>query len=233
MVSTHAYAEYDLAPADAVVALPPSLEGKPFPGEPLGCAVNIFRRCDIQRGQWVAIIGVGFLGALLTALATQAGAQVIAISRRPFALDVARHFGAAATVPLAPHEQVTEQVKARIGERGCDCVIEAAGKQATLDLASQLTRVRGRLVIAGYHQDGARQVNMQLWNWRGLDVINAHERDVAVAAAGIRAAVELVASGSLDPSPLYTHQFGIAQLPEALTAAQQRPDTFLKALITF
>jgi threonine dehydrogenase-like Zn-dependent dehydrogenase len=233
LVSTHAYAEYDIAPADAVVALPPSLDGKPFPGEPLGCAINIFQRSDMQCGQWVAIVGIGFMGALLTALATQAGAQVIAISRRPFALAMARQFGAAATFPLTTHNQVIEQVKALIGETGCDCVIEAVGEQATLNLASELTRVRGRLVIAGYHQDGPRQVNMQLWNWRGLDVINAHERDVEVAVAGIRVAVVLVASGRLDPSPLYTHRFGIEQLPAALAAAHRRPDTFFKALITF
>jgi len=54
-------------------------------------------------------------------------------------------------------------------------VIEAAGQQWPLDLATELTRERGRLIIAGYHQDGPRQINMQLWNWRGLDVINAHE----------------------------------------------------------
>src|SRR5215210_706948 len=34
-LSYHAYAEYDLAEADAVVALPASLAGSPFPGEPL------------------------------------------------------------------------------------------------------------------------------------------------------------------------------------------------------
>ena len=45
-------------------------------------------------GQTVAIIGVGFLGALLVALAKQAGARVLAISRRPFALDMARRMGA-------------------------------------------------------------------------------------------------------------------------------------------
>jgi NADPH:quinone reductase len=181
----------------------------------------------------VAIVGIGFMGALLTALATQAGAQVIAVSRRPFALDLARHFGAAATLPLNTPTQVIERVQALVGEAGCDCVIEAAGEQMTLDLASELTRVRGRLVIAGYHQDGPRQVNMQLWNWRGLDVINAHERAVEIAVAGIRVAVGLVASGKLDPSPLYTHRFGIEHLPAALTAARQRPDAFLKALITF
>src|SRR5438034_4011156 len=33
----NAYAEYDLADADAVVRLPDALSGTPFPGEPLGC----------------------------------------------------------------------------------------------------------------------------------------------------------------------------------------------------
>ena len=36
----------------------------PFPGEPLGCAINIFRRSGIEAGQTVAIVGIGFLGAL-------------------------------------------------------------------------------------------------------------------------------------------------------------------------
>ena len=34
--------------------IPPELAGQPFPGEPLGCAFNIFRRADIQAGQTVA-----------------------------------------------------------------------------------------------------------------------------------------------------------------------------------
>src|SRR5688572_14457146 len=37
-LSQHAYAEYDVADAGAVVRLPASLTGQPFPGEPLGCA---------------------------------------------------------------------------------------------------------------------------------------------------------------------------------------------------
>ena len=64
--------------------LPASLAGQPFPGEPLGCAMNIFRRSGIEAGQTVAIVGIGFLGAILTRLAAHAGARVIAVSRRPF-----------------------------------------------------------------------------------------------------------------------------------------------------
>ena len=231
-LSYKAYAEYDLADADAVVRLPDSLVGQPFPGEPLGCAMNIFRRSEIEAGQTVAIVGIGFLGAILTRLATDAGARVIAISRRPFSLDVARAFGAAETIPMEDHNGIMGHVKELTEGVFCDRVIEAVGKQWPLDLAAEMTRERGRLIVAGYHQDGPRQVNMWLWNWRGLDVINAHERDPKIYVQGIREAVEAVASGRLDPRPLYTHTFPLNRLDQALDATRDRPDGFLKALVT-
>jgi threonine dehydrogenase-like Zn-dependent dehydrogenase len=230
-LSYNSYAEYDVADAGAVIPLPRSMAESPFPGEPLGCAMNIFRRSEIEAGQTVAIVGIGFLGAILTRLATDAGARVIAISRRPFSLDLARQMGAAETIPMEDHHAIIGQVKALTGDSFCDRVIEAVGKQWPLDLAAELTRERGRLIVAGYHQDGPRQVNMWLWNWRGLDVINAHERDPKVYAQGIREAVDAVASGRLDPSLLYTHRFPLERLGEALDATRDRPDGFLKALV--
>jgi threonine dehydrogenase-like Zn-dependent dehydrogenase len=231
-LSYRSYAEYDLADAAAVVPLPESLARSPFPGEPLGCAMNIFRRSGIEAGQTVAILGIGFLGAILTRLATDAGVRVIAVSRRPYSLEVARAMGAAETIPMEDHQAIIGQVKELTGGSFCDRVIEAVGKQWPLDLAGELTRERGRLVVAGYHQDGPRQVNMWLWNWRGLDVINAHERDPKIYIQGIRAAVEAVASGRLDPAPLCTHRFSLDRLGEALDATRDRPDGFLKALVT-
>jgi len=231
-LSYHAYAEYDLAAAEAVVPLPASLAGAPFPGEPLGCAMNIFRRSRIEAGQTIAILGIGFLGAILTRLAAGAGARVIAISRRRFSLDVARRMGAAELIPMDDHQAVIGRVKELTGGSLCDRVIEAVGKQWPLDLAGELTRERGRLIVAGYHQDGPRQVNMWLWNWRGLDVINAHERDPKIYVQGIREAVDAVVSGCLDPALLYTHRFPLDRLGEALDATRDRPDGFLKALVT-
>src|SRR5690349_2868515 len=58
-LSYKSYAEYDVADAESVVLLPDSLAGQPFPGEPLGCAMNIFRRSEIEPGQTVAIVGIG------------------------------------------------------------------------------------------------------------------------------------------------------------------------------
>jgi len=233
LLSYRAYAEYDIAPESAVVRLPAALDAKPFPGEALGCVMNVFRRCGIRPGDTVAVVGIGFLGAVLVALSTKAGARVMAISRRSFALEIATAMGAAVAISSEDgrSQEAVEAAKQWTGGKGCDHVIEAAGSQAALDLAGELTRERGRLIIAGYHQDGMRQVNMQLWNWRGLDVINAHEREPRVYREGVEAAVRAVSSGQLDPSPLYTHNFGLDQLADGLNAMKQKPGRFLKGTV--
>jgi threonine dehydrogenase-like Zn-dependent dehydrogenase len=232
-LSYHAYAEYDVADAGAVLKLSPELADTPFPAEPLGCAMNVFARGDIQPGHTVAIVGVGFLGALLTRLATGAGARVIALSRRDTALETARRFGAETMLSLrdADRASIVEQVFQLTAGQGCDRVIEAVGSQEPLTLAGELVRVRGKLVIAGYHQDGLREVNLQQWNWRGIDVINAHERDPQVYLDGMTRAGRAVARGELDPTPLYTHVFPLEQLDRALDHARERPTGFMKALV--
>jgi threonine dehydrogenase-like Zn-dependent dehydrogenase len=229
-VSYAAYAEYDVVSEDAALRLPAGLAGVPFPGEALGCAFNIFERSGVEAGQTVAVVGSGFLGLLVTRLAAAAGARVLAISRRPTALEFARSFGAEATIPLEDHGAILAQVKELTDGRFCERVIEATGKQWPLDLAAELTAERGRLVIAGYHQDGPRTVNMQLWNWRGLDVINAHERATERYVAGMRAAVDATLTGSIEPERLYS-RYPLERLGDALTATAERPAGFVKALV--
>jgi threonine dehydrogenase-like Zn-dependent dehydrogenase len=229
----HAFADYDFAEASHVLPLPPALDGEPFPGEALGCAVNVFKRADIRAWHTVAVIGVGFMGALLVNLAAKTGARVIALSRRPFALEIARQMGASETIPLSERSRVIDAIKALTRDNLCERVIEATGLQEPLHLAGELTAERGRLVIAGFHQDGMREVNLQLWNWRGLDVINAHERDPCAYLEGMRAAIGAVAEGRLDPRPLYTHQFRLEEISRAFDAMRDRDGPFLKALLRY
>jgi threonine dehydrogenase-like Zn-dependent dehydrogenase len=100
-----------------------------------------------------------------------------------------------------------------------------------LDLGAELTRVRGRLIVAGYHQDGPRTVNMQLWNWRGLDVISAHERDPEIYRRGMEEGVALLATGGLDLAPLITHTFPLTEINRAFGTAEARPEGFLKSVV--
>jgi 2-desacetyl-2-hydroxyethyl bacteriochlorophyllide A dehydrogenase len=233
VLSYHAFGEVELADEKLVVPLPAKLTGMDFPGEALGCGMNIFRRADIQSGQTVAVVGAGFLGSLLVQLINAAGAKVIAISRRHASLESARRMGASHILPLEDHRSVIDAVSQITSGNFCERVIEATGHQSPLNLAGELCAERGKLVIAGYHQDGLRQVNMQLWNWRGLDVVNAHERNPQTYLDGMKAAVEGITAGTLDPSSLFTHRFRLRDLPDAFSLLSSRTDGFMKALLTY
>jgi threonine dehydrogenase-like Zn-dependent dehydrogenase len=230
-LSFHAYAEYDTAKEGSFVKLPSALEGKPFPGEPLGCALNIFDRSDISKEDTVAIIGIGFLGALLCQLAKQRGAKVIAVSRRSYSLEFAKQYGADEVIPLTSTWDVSNKVAEITQQNFCTRVIEATGKQEAIDIATEIIGEYGKLIIAGYHQDGLRQVNMQKWNWKGIDVINAHERDASKYLTGMQKAVDAVAQGVLDPTFLYTHMLPLDAVATGFELTRNRPDGFMKALI--
>lgn len=230
LLSCAAFAEHDVATADRVLPIPPEIPG-PFPGEALGCGVNVFRRAGVEQGDTVAVVGAGFIGLVVLRLAALAGARVLALSRRETSLALARQQGADEAIPTGDLGAAIARVRDLTGGRLCDVVVEAVGAQWSLDLASELVAEGGRLAIGGYHQDGRRTVDMQAWNWRGIDVVNAHERDLAVQREGVLAAARLVAEGRLDPAPLY-RSFPLERLGEAFQAMEERPDGFVKALVT-
>src|SRR5690606_28984684 len=117
-LSYHAFAEYDVVDAEAVVALPAALDGDPFPAEPLACAINVLERSDVVAGQVVAVVGVGFLGALLIQMMSRMGVSVVAISRRTSALDWAERMGAVAALPLTAQSDIHGQVEMLSEGRG-------------------------------------------------------------------------------------------------------------------
>lgn len=229
-LSYNGFATYDLARADAVVPLPAALAGRAVLGEPVACAVNVVGRAGVGPGDTVVVLGVGFLGALVLALIRSARpAHVIAVSRRSTSRAVAERMGADEAVSY--DDDVVDRVARVTDGRMADIAIEATGQQQPLDLAADLVRVRGRLVIAGYHQDGLRTVNLQLWNWRGLDVINAHERDAGAYTRGMQEGVRLLERGTLDLDPLLSHRFALSDINRAFETAETRPDGFIKAVI--
>jgi threonine dehydrogenase-like Zn-dependent dehydrogenase len=230
-LACNAFAEYVVAEADSIVVLPQSLHQRDFPGEALGCALNIFSRSMIARADPVAIVGSGFLGAALTQLCASAGARVMAISRGDYSLQLARMCGAQCVLRAASDSAIMEVARAFAGPGLFPRVIEAGGAQETLTLAGQLTGEAGRLILAGYHQDGPRLVDMQLWNWRGFDVINAHERRPEIRVAGVRQAIDAVSDGRLRLDLLGMRRFELSQLDEAFESIGASHSGFAKALV--
>ena len=213
------YAEYVLARADELVPV----DGLVL-GEPLACASNVVRRAAVEPQAAVAVVGFGYLAALVMQL-LDPGRQRhwVAISRRVDSRDLALRLGATAAYAF-------DGVPSDCWE-GFPVVIEAAGVQQTLDYASWLVGYGGRLVIAGYHADGPRTVNLQTWNWKGIDVVNAHERQSSVYVRGLRDGLATLREHDIDLTALITHRVPLEEAPYALNIAETRPGGFLKAIV--
>jgi threonine dehydrogenase-like Zn-dependent dehydrogenase len=226
-----AYAESICVPEHLVMKLADEIPFEHALGEPLGCAMNATKRAAIEVGDTVAIIGLGFMGSLILQGAKLSGAcQIIAIDTREEVLQLAKQLGATVTIN-AKTDDVAEQIRLLTDGAGVDVVIEATGFQQPLDLATELVKIRGRLVIYGYHQGGTRSVDMKTWNWKGLDVVNAHERDPNVYMNGIRTGIKLLEAGLLDMKLLVTHIYSLEQVNEAFDATHRKPEGFMKAVI--
>ena len=217
------FAELGVARAEDLVGLPPPLASSGVLGEPLACAMNVVRRSAISAGDRIAIVGFGYLAALVVQLLPRHVAGWLAVSRREDSRALALRLGAEAAYDFA-------HVPAELWDSFA-VVIEAAGVQQTLDYATWLTTYGGRLVIAGYHADGPRTVNMQSWNWKGIDVINAHERDPSVYVSALHEALALVQARPLALERLETHAWPLEQAAEAFRVAEERPSGFVKGVV--
>lgn len=226
LISNCAYAEADLAGVDDLIPLPDSVPTAPL--EPFGCVFNVADRAQLMPGASVAVVGLGFIGLGVTRLATLSGCRVAAISSNPTSLALAEAIGAQA-IPLSDRGATREAVAAAIGD--CDRVIECTGHQEPLDIAGDLIAEGGRLVIAGYHQDGPRQIDLQQWNWKGIDVVNAHERDPRRVRQGMQIAADALAADAWWVDNLITHTYPLTEIDSALAGAADRPAGFVKAAV--
>jgi threonine dehydrogenase-like Zn-dependent dehydrogenase len=217
-------AELCLAEARNLVQVPGRFNGEIVLGEPLACAMNVVHRSGLRAGDRVCVVGFGYLAALIVQLLPPETDAWVAVSRRQDSRDLAMRLGADAAYDFG-------NVPAELWD-SFPVVIEAAGVQQTLDHATWLTGYGGRLVIAGYHADGPRTVNMQSWNWKGLDVINAHERRAAVYVAALGEALERLATRpEIDLAALQTHRLPLARAAEAFELGERRPAGFVKAVV--
>jgi threonine dehydrogenase-like Zn-dependent dehydrogenase len=116
-------------------------------------------------------------------------------------------------------------------DRGFDVVVEGSGTQLGLTLAGEMVRAHGVLSILGYHQGGPRQVDVGMWNWKAIDVVNAHVRRRADLMESMRIGLELTAKGLIDLGALVTHRYPLDQVDRAYADLRQKPPGFIKAVV--
>jgi threonine dehydrogenase-like Zn-dependent dehydrogenase len=201
--------------------------------EPIACAVNAVEAADVRLGDDVVIIGAGFMGNLVQRLVALRGArQLIVADARGDALGRATDLGATSVVNVTT-ESLPDVVRKLTEGRGADITFECSGTQAALSTTGDTTRMSGKIAIVGYHQGPAREIPLAYWNWMAFAIVNAHFRDSATIMRGMAVGMRLLAAGELSMTGLVTHPFPLDRINEAFATLRDKPEGFVKAVITF
>ncbi|ADB30333.1 Alcohol dehydrogenase GroES domain protein [Kribbella flavida DSM 17836] len=209
------FAEYVAVPFAEVnlVRLPDELEFETAAG--LGCRFATSFRAVRQVGKVVAgedvvVFGCGGVGLSAVMIAAALDARVIAVDTNPGALELARAYGAAATVQAGP--RAVEEIRELTGG-GAQVTMDALGSNEIVQQALLALRPRGRhlqvgLLPAGVQLDVSRLIGQEL-EWLGSHGMAAHAYPEML---------ELVASGVLKPADLIARTISLDEVPAALDA---------------
>lgn len=150
------YADYYYVPPGAAIyRVPEEIPDELAAGAncALSQVIHGLARAQVGFGESVVIQGAGGLGIYAAAVAKAMGAaRVVVIDALAERLDLARRFGADATVDLTelPDERArAKAVRRLVGGRGADVVVELVGRPEVIPEGVKLAGPMGRYVLIG------------------------------------------------------------------------------------
>lgn len=190
-------AEYVVTDQATVHAVPDSMTSEQAALiEPLANALHTVRRADIKKGETVVVLGAGPLGLCMVQCLRAAGAGVVVVTDpSPVRAKLALRLGAdQAWDPTTT--DVEAGVERLTAGRGADVVIESVGIEATYRQAIAIVRKRGRVMFFGAVQP---EITLPL-----LPILHKELTFIGCTGANdeTAAAIEMVANGTVDLSPM-------------------------------
>jgi threonine dehydrogenase-like Zn-dependent dehydrogenase len=211
-----AFADYVRLPATNLHVLPDEVDDDMAVFvEPLAAAFQVLKQTRIEPRTWVTVLGDGRLGLLVAQVLRNVGCPVRVIGKHPQKLALCEKW------------QIRSRPLADIAPRhDQDVVVDCTGSAAGFDLAMQIVRPRGTIVLKSTFANGG--ANGKPLNLAPLviDEINV----VGSRCGPFREAIKALAEKSVDVLSLISRRMPIEQGVAAIEAAK-RPDV-LKVILT-
>ncbi|MET0998881.1 MAG: S-(hydroxymethyl)mycothiol dehydrogenase [Marmoricola sp.] len=179
----------------------------------IGAAINTG---NVKRGQSVAVIGCGGVGAASVAGAALAGAaRIIAVDIDDRKLEIAKKLGATHTVNSKESEPV-EAIQALTGGFGADVVIDAVGRPETWKQAFYARDLAGTVVLVGVPTPDMKLPDIPLIDvfGRGGSLKSSWYGD-CLPTRDFPMLVDLYRQGRLDLDAFVTEEIGLGDVESA------------------
>jgi L-iditol 2-dehydrogenase len=195
--------------------------------EPVGCCIRALNKCNIQKGDSVAVIGSGATGIIHVALSKIYGASKTIVSDLfDYRLRVAKKFGA--DVAVNPEqESFDDVVKAETDGLGADIVAVTAPNLEAYKTGLNVCRRGGKLLVFAPTIPGKyMQISPKELFFTEVQIIPSY----STSHVETRAALKLIESKRLRLKDLITHKFELKETAKAFKTALKSKES-LKVIV--
>ncbi len=207
------YAEYVLAPAKDILALPdeiPLVEGSIIADATTTPYHAVVNRGKVKPGDKVVVFGCGGIGLNVVQVAAAVGAQVIAVDIVDQKLEWARELGAEVTLNSTQFDRIDKEIRKLTGG-GADIGFEALGNPVVQSQTFNSLRTGGRFVVVGFASK-PMQLNTGKVMYREMEIIGS----LGCRAVDYPRVIELARQGKIKVKELVTARFTLDNINEGL-----------------
>jgi len=225
------FATYAVGYPQYLIKVPDNVPLEYALGEPLKCATTILRSAPPEFGDYVLVMGCGFMGLLvLSGLIGQGPEMIIAADINDDRLAIAAELGA--TVTLNPQRGDFEREVAKLTDgHGIDIVFELTGYPEPVQLAAHTLRPhRAKFVLGGWH-GVPHTYNLRCWTHPGAIVLCPHPQFSLDPMDDLRRAMQGLARGIFPMDKLVTHRFALDDIQEAFELAERGGEGYIKGIV--
>jgi threonine dehydrogenase-like Zn-dependent dehydrogenase len=220
------FAEYVTLPASQVYEIPEAMpSSRAVLTEPLANIVHLFRLLRPEGFFRMAIVGGGVMGTLALLVAKRIGcSEILMCDVNDERLASTRQFGADHAVNTRTAEGIATAREIAAG--GLDIVLDASGAGAARQMAFDLCRPGGQVLLLGMAQ-GRSEIDF-------VTSIRKEHRVVmsfAYTPLDFVRALELLASGALEIDG-YTRRMALEDGQQGFELLTQNPGSTLKVMLT-
>lgn len=222
-----ALAEYLVLPAELTYRVPEKMTFEEAAMvEPLSIAVYAIKEIGLVLDKNVAVIGQGPIGLLLDQLLKAAGANVVGIDVLDHRLQFPKKYGWVDKTINSKRQNVAREIE-KFCPGGADITFEVVGRDETAELALEITRRNGEVILLGVFEKEST-INLMHIVKKELNLHGSW-----TCAFSFPEAIDLIAKGKIDVKKLITHRYAAADGAKAFADASSYSAKRIKTIINF
>lgn len=197
--------------------------------EPLACCIRGLTKCNLQKGDDIAILGAGPAGLMHVILAKLTGVgRIVVFDINQFRLDFAKENFDVDTYNVAGEKDIIKKMKDSTEGRGADTTIVATGNSKAIVQSFDLTRKGGNILLFGVPTEGTMVL---------CDISKVYSNELSIIPSyasseiEINQAIRFISSKRINLGSLITHRFDITNASEGIECAHKAKDA-IKVIIT-